>query len=77
MCIPVSYCVQLQHTGRVPDLSAMLRDGLPYLTSSESTEVQLALAVSLYAHGKTRHQGQPPLKVKVTTLAQYAYDLVL
>lgn len=40
----------------MPDLSKMLRDGLPYLTRNEGTEVQLALAVSVYAHSKSRHE---------------------
>lgn len=35
----------------------MLRDGLPYLTEIEATEVQLALAVSIYAHSKTTATG--------------------
>jgi len=37
----------------VPDLWILLRDGLPYLNAREATEVQLALAVSLYAHSKS------------------------
>ncbi|CAM9263631.1 unnamed protein product [Ectocarpus fasciculatus] len=41
----------------VPDVSKMLRDGLPYLTEIEATEVQLALAVSIYAHSKTTATG--------------------
>lgn len=41
----------------VPDVSKMLRDGLPYLTEIEATEVQLALAVSIYAHSKTTSSG--------------------
>lgn len=43
----------------------MLRDGLAYLTRNEATEVQLALAVSLYAHSKWRHE-QPNDRVKVS-----------
>lgn len=41
----------------VPDVSKMLRDGLPYLTEIEATEVQLALAVSIYAHSKPTATG--------------------
>ncbi|CAM9184261.1 unnamed protein product [Scytosiphon promiscuus] len=44
---------KMTEASRVPDLSRMLRDGLPYLTRSEATEVQLALAVSLYAHSNS------------------------
>lgn len=43
----------MKDASNVPDLSRMLRDGLPYLTRSEATEVQLALAVSLYAHSNS------------------------
>lgn len=43
----------MKDASNVPDLWRMLRDGLPYLTRSEATEVQLALAVSLYAHSKS------------------------
>lgn len=55
----------MKDAGRVPDLSRMLRDGLPYLTRNEQTEAQLALAVSLYAHSKSRH-GQHDDRVKVS-----------
>ncbi|CAM9211662.1 unnamed protein product [Hapterophycus canaliculatus] len=41
---------KMKDASNVPDLSRMLSDGLPYLARSEATEVQLALAVSLYAH---------------------------
>eukprot|EP00752_Nemacystus_decipiens_P003763 g3464.t1 len=44
---------KVKDASNVPDLWRMLRDGLPYLTRSEATEVQLALAVSLYAHSKS------------------------
>lgn len=56
----------------VPDLWRMLRDGLPYLTRSEAREVQLALAVSLYAHSESTSsssssgtRGQQDDRVKV------------
>lgn len=52
----------------MPDLSRMLREGLPYLTRNEATEMQLALAVSLYAHTKSRHE-QPDHRVKVGILS--------
>ena len=56
----------MKDAGTVPDLSRMLRDGLPYLTRNEATEVQLALAVSLYAHSKSRHE-QHDHRVKVSS----------
>ncbi|CAM9420381.1 unnamed protein product, partial [Sphacelaria rigidula] len=46
---------QVKDAGRVPDLSRMLREGLPYLSRNEATEMQLALAVSVYAHSRSRH----------------------
>ncbi|CAB1112153.1 unnamed protein product [Ectocarpus sp. CCAP 1310/34] len=48
---------KMKDARHVPDVSKMLRDGLPYLTEIEATEVQLALAVSIYAHSKTTATG--------------------
>lgn len=61
----------MKDASSVPKLWRMLRDGLPYLTRSEATEVQLALAVSLYAHSKSTDSSSNnnDEHVKVATLS--------
>lgn len=69
----------MKDAGKVPDLSRMLRDGLPYLTRSEATAVQLALAVSLYAHSKSnsRHDQHHDDRVKVRVFIVYTEHIMV
>lgn len=68
----------MKDASNVPDLWRMLRDGLPYLTRSEATEVQLALAVSLYAHSKSTDSSSNSNDelVKVSRLLYYLQYLL-